>query len=152
MTLLTDDSGAPIHYTIDLSWLQDVPKLEQDEQVRIEIEKLPDGTLVAGGGGGQGQFGAGGTGGDADSDGQGGGGSGGSGGKADTQTMPGAKGSPNMGNNTDGDANGVGGQGDGSGLASNGGFNGKLRESLRYLDEPVASSLRSVSQVVAAVR
>jgi hypothetical protein len=36
-------------YTIDLSWLKpgDLPKIEQDMQLTIDVEKLPDGTLVA---------------------------------------------------------------------------------------------------------
>ncbi|MFN8634993.1 MAG: hypothetical protein U0893_14140 [Chloroflexota bacterium] len=36
-------------YTIDLSWLKpgDLPKFTQDMQLTIDIEKLPDGTLVA---------------------------------------------------------------------------------------------------------
>src|SRR3712207_377571 len=39
LTLLSDDSGAPVKYTIDLSWLKpsDLDDLDQDDQVKIEI-------------------------------------------------------------------------------------------------------------------
>jgi hypothetical protein len=49
LVLVSDDSGAKVPYTIDLSWVKDdLPgDLEQDQQVRIEIERLPDGTLMA---------------------------------------------------------------------------------------------------------
>lgn len=49
LVLLTRDSGAPTRYTINISWLKpaDLDDFEQDDQVKIEIEKLPDGTLMA---------------------------------------------------------------------------------------------------------
>ena len=49
LVLLTKDSGAPTRYTINISWLKpsDLDDFEQDDQVKIEIEKLPDGTLMA---------------------------------------------------------------------------------------------------------
>jgi len=49
LTLISDDSGAKMPYVINLSWLKDKlsDSFEQDQQVRIEIERLPDGTLMA---------------------------------------------------------------------------------------------------------
>ena len=49
ITIISDDSGTRQPYTIDLSWVKDkLPgRFEQDQQVRIEIERLPDGTLMA---------------------------------------------------------------------------------------------------------
>ena len=48
IVIVSTDSGSPTKYTIDLSWLKGgLPKLDQDDQVTIEIEKLPDGTLMA---------------------------------------------------------------------------------------------------------
>jgi hypothetical protein len=49
LTLLSDDSGTKQLYTIDLRWVQGaLPEdLEQDQEIRIEIERLPDGTLMA---------------------------------------------------------------------------------------------------------
>jgi len=49
ITLISDDSGSKQPYVINLSWVKDKlsDELEQDQQVRIEIERLPDGTLMA---------------------------------------------------------------------------------------------------------
>jgi flagellar hook-associated protein FlgK len=48
LVLVSDDSGVLTRYTIDLSWLKGgLPRIDQDDQLSIEIEKLPDGTLMA---------------------------------------------------------------------------------------------------------
>ncbi len=49
LTLVSDDSGSKQPYTIDLSWVRDkLPgAFSQDQQMRIEIERLPDSTLMA---------------------------------------------------------------------------------------------------------
>jgi len=47
LVILSKDSGNPVKITINVSWLKDLPKLDQDDYVSIEIEKLPDGTFMA---------------------------------------------------------------------------------------------------------
>lgn len=48
LTIVSDDSGAPTRYTIDISQLKgELPKIDQDDLFSVEIERLPDGTLVA---------------------------------------------------------------------------------------------------------
>ena len=48
LILLSDDSGSRQPYQIDISWiLGRLPRLDQDDPVRIEIERMPDGRLQA---------------------------------------------------------------------------------------------------------
>ena len=49
LVLVSKDSGTPTRYTISLAWLKasDLPDFEQDGEYSVELEKLPDGTLVA---------------------------------------------------------------------------------------------------------
>ncbi|MCC7371483.1 MAG: cadherin-like domain-containing protein [Chloroflexi bacterium] len=48
LTIVSDDSGAPMRYVISLAWIKDrLPDIAQDDLLSIEVEVLPDGTLVA---------------------------------------------------------------------------------------------------------
>ena len=48
LTIVSDDSGAPVRYVISLAWMRDrLPEIAQDDLLSIEVEVLPDGTLVA---------------------------------------------------------------------------------------------------------
>src|SRR5215217_848938 len=48
LVIVSDDSGAPVRYTIDLRWVRDkLPPIDQDDQIEVDIQVLPDGTLVA---------------------------------------------------------------------------------------------------------
>ncbi len=40
ITIISKDSGAPVKYTIDIGWLKDLPSLDQDDYVSIDIEKI----------------------------------------------------------------------------------------------------------------
>ena len=38
LTLVSDDSGAPTRYVVDLAWVRDrLPSLDQDDEVSVEI-------------------------------------------------------------------------------------------------------------------
>jgi uncharacterized repeat protein (TIGR01451 family) len=48
LVIVSDDSGAPVRYTIDLRWVRDkLPAIDQDDQLEVEIQVLSDGTWVA---------------------------------------------------------------------------------------------------------
>jgi hypothetical protein len=48
LVLISEDSGTPTRYAIDLRWvLNRLPDISQDDELLVEIEALPDGTLVA---------------------------------------------------------------------------------------------------------
>ncbi|MGE3271772.1 MAG: Ig-like domain-containing protein [Chloroflexota bacterium] len=48
LTIISDDSGSAQPYTIDIAWIRrELDGLDQDDLVRIEIERQPDGTLKA---------------------------------------------------------------------------------------------------------
>jgi hypothetical protein len=48
LTIVSDDSGAPTRYVIDLRWvLNDLGALDQDDLVSVDVQTLADGTLVA---------------------------------------------------------------------------------------------------------
>jgi uncharacterized repeat protein (TIGR01451 family) len=48
LVIVSTDSGAPVRYTIDLRWVRDsLPAIDQDDLLEVEIQVLPDGTLVA---------------------------------------------------------------------------------------------------------
>ncbi|MCC7368356.1 MAG: hypothetical protein IT306_08035 [Chloroflexi bacterium] len=48
LTIVSDDSGAPVRYTISLAWVRGrLPEIAQDDLLSVEVEVLPDGTLVA---------------------------------------------------------------------------------------------------------
>ena len=47
IVIVSMDSGAPTKYTINISWLKDLPALDQDDYISIDIEKLPNGVLQA---------------------------------------------------------------------------------------------------------
>lgn len=48
LTIVSDDSGAPVRYVVSLAWFKDqIPDLSQDDLLSVEVEVLPDGSLVA---------------------------------------------------------------------------------------------------------
>lgn len=48
LVIVSNDSGVHVRYTIDLRWVRDsLPKIDQDDEIEVEIQLLPDGTLVA---------------------------------------------------------------------------------------------------------
>ncbi len=48
LTIVSDDSGAPVRYVVSLAWVKDqLPEIAQDDLLSIEVERLPDGTLMA---------------------------------------------------------------------------------------------------------
>lgn len=48
LTIVSDDSGAPVRYVVSLAWIKDqLPEISQDDLLSVEVEVLPDGALVA---------------------------------------------------------------------------------------------------------
>ena len=49
LVLVSNDSGTSTRYLIDLSWLDpdDLDRIDQDAELSVEVERLPDGRLMA---------------------------------------------------------------------------------------------------------